>query len=63
MKELVEAIARALVDYPDQVRVHAIEGERVTVIQLRVHPSDVGKMSATTGGWPSLSAPFWVRRA
>lgn len=44
MKELVEAIARALVDYPDQVRVHAIEGERVTVIQLRVHPSDVGKM-------------------
>ena len=42
MKELVETIAKALVDEPDQVQVRVIEGEEVTVLQLRVHPSDLG---------------------
>lgn len=42
MKELVTAIAKALVDNPDQVQVRAIEGEQVTVFELRVHPSDLG---------------------
>jgi hypothetical protein len=36
VKELVEAIAKALVDYPDRVQVRAIEGEEVTIIELRV---------------------------
>ncbi len=49
MKELVEAIARALVDNPDQVQVHAIEGEQVTVLELRVHPSDLGKVIGRQG--------------
>jgi uncharacterized protein len=44
MKELVEAIAKALVDNPDQVQVRAIEGEQVTVFELRVHPSDLGQV-------------------
>jgi uncharacterized protein len=44
MKELVEAIAKALVDSPDQVQVRAIEGEQVTVFELRVHPSDLGQV-------------------
>jgi len=44
MKELVEAIAKALVDNPDQVVVRAVEGEQVTVLELRVHPSDLGKV-------------------
>jgi predicted RNA-binding protein YlqC (UPF0109 family) len=35
MKELIEAMAKALVDNPDQVRVRAIEGEVVTVLELR----------------------------
>ena len=44
MKELVEAIAKALVDNPDQVQVSSIEGEQVTVFELRVHRSDLGQV-------------------
>lgn len=49
MKELVEAIARALVDNPDQVQVKAVEGEQVTVLELRVHPDDLGKVIGRQG--------------
>ena len=49
MKELVEAIAKALVDNPDQVQVRAIEGEQVTVFELRVHASDLGKVIGRQG--------------
>jgi uncharacterized protein len=49
MKELVEAIAKALVDNPDQVQVRAIEGERVTVFELRVHVSDLGQVIGRQG--------------
>lgn len=49
MKELVEAIAKALVDNPEQVEVRAIEGEQVTVLELRVHPSDLGKVIGRQG--------------
>lgn len=54
MKELVEYIARALVDEPDQVRVTAVEGERITVIELRVAPSDLGKVIGKQG-WTARS--------
>ena len=49
MKELVEQIAKALVDNPDQVQVHAVEGEQVTVLELRVAPSDLGKVIGKQG--------------
>ncbi len=49
MKELVEAIAKALVDNPDQVRVRAVEGEQVTVLELRVDPTDLGKVIGRQG--------------
>jgi len=49
MKELIEAIAKALVDNPDQVAVNAVEGEQVTVLELRVHPSDLGKVIGKQG--------------
>jgi predicted RNA-binding protein YlqC (UPF0109 family) len=49
MKELIEAIAKALVDNPDQVSVRAVEGEQVTVLELRVHPSDLGKVIGKQG--------------
>jgi hypothetical protein len=49
MKELVEAIAKALVDNPDQVQVRAVEGEQVTVLELRVHPTDLGKVIGRQG--------------
>lgn len=49
MKELIEDIAKALVDNPDQVQVHPVEGEQVTVLELRVHPSDLGKVIGKQG--------------
>ena len=49
MKELIEAIAKALVDNPDQVQVRPVEGEQVTVLELRVHPSDLGKVIGKQG--------------
>ena len=49
MKELIEMIAKALVDIPDQVVVHAIEGEQSTVLELRVAQSDLGKVIGKQG--------------
>lgn len=49
VKELVEAIAKALVDNPEQVQVRAVEGEQVTVLELRVHPNDLGKVIGRQG--------------
>lgn len=49
MKDLVEMIAKALVDHPDQVQVNAIEGEQVTVLELKVHPEDLGKVIGRQG--------------
>jgi uncharacterized protein len=46
---LIEAIAKALVDHPDQVSVRVVEGEQVTVLELRVHPSEVGIMIGRQG--------------
>jgi predicted RNA-binding protein YlqC (UPF0109 family) len=49
MKELVELIARALVDYPDKVRVKEIEGDQATVLELRVANGDLGKVIGKQG--------------
>ena len=49
MKELVEDIAKALVDIPESVSVDAVEGEQVTVLELRVAPSDLGKVIGKQG--------------
>lgn len=49
MKELVELIARALVDEPDKVSVTEVEGEKITVIELRVAPGDLGKVIGKQG--------------
>ena len=49
MKELIEMIAKALVDSPDQVAVRAIEGEQSTVFELKVAPSDLGKVIGKQG--------------
>jgi predicted RNA-binding protein YlqC (UPF0109 family) len=46
VRELLETIAKALVDNPDQVQVGAIEAEHVTVFELRVHTSDLGKVGS-----------------
>jgi uncharacterized protein len=49
MKDLVESIAKALVDHPDDVQVRAVEGEQVTVLELRVAPDDLGKVIGRQG--------------
>ena len=49
MKELLEYLARALVDKPDNVEVTAVEGERSIILQLRVDPEDVGKVIGKKG--------------
>ncbi len=49
MKELVEQMARVLVDYPDEVSVRAIEGEQTTVLELRVAPGDLGRVIGRQG--------------
>lgn len=49
MKELVERVAKALVDNPEQVVVKEVEGQNVTVIELTVAKSDVGKVIGKHG--------------
>jgi uncharacterized protein len=49
VRELLETIAKALVDNPDEVQVRAVEGEQVTVLELRVHPSDLGRVIGRQG--------------
>jgi predicted RNA-binding protein YlqC (UPF0109 family) len=49
MKELIEMIAKALVDNPDQVVVTEVEGEQTTVLELRVAQSDLGKVIGKQG--------------
>ena len=49
MKELIEYIAKALVDNPDQVKVSEIEGEKTSVIELSVSKEDLGKVIGKQG--------------
>ena len=49
MKELVEVIAKSLVDYPDEVNVTETENEKATVLELRVAQSDMGKVIGKQG--------------
>jgi uncharacterized protein len=49
MRELIEYIAKALVDYPDEVKVSVVEGEVTSVIELRVAKSDLGKVIGKEG--------------
>lgn len=49
MKDLLEEIARALVDHPEDVRVTEVEGEQTTVLELRVRNEDLGKVIGRQG--------------
>ena len=49
MKQLIEDIAKALVDLPDEVTINEIEGEQTTVLELKVAPSDLGKVIGKQG--------------
>jgi len=49
MGELVEILARSLVDSPDEVRVNEIEGTQSVIIELKVAPEDMGKIIGKQG--------------
>jgi predicted RNA-binding protein YlqC (UPF0109 family) len=49
VKEVLEYLARNLVDDPDAVEVTAVEGERSVILQLRVAPDDMGKVIGKGG--------------
>lgn len=48
-KELVEYIVRSLVDQPESVEVNVVEGEKSTILELRVSPDDIGKVIGKQG--------------
>ncbi len=48
-KELVEFLVKSLVDKPEEVNVNVVEGEKSTVIELRVAESDIGKVIGKQG--------------
>ena len=49
MKEVLEVLAKSLVDSPDDVSVTEVEGERETVLELRVAGDDMGKVIGKQG--------------
>lgn len=49
MRQLVEMIAKALVDYPDKVTVEEVESDQAVTLELRVAPEDMGKVIGKQG--------------
>lgn len=49
MKELLEVIAKNLVDHPEQVKVIETQGEKSLVLELKVAPEDMGKVIGKQG--------------
>ena len=49
MKQLIEDIAKALVDVPEEVTVNEVSGEQATVLELKVAPGDLGKVIGKQG--------------
>jgi predicted RNA-binding protein YlqC (UPF0109 family) len=47
--QLVETIVRSLVDNPNEVSVRQIEGERTVIVEVRVAPTDLGKVIGKQG--------------
>lgn len=48
-KDLVEYIAKSLVDQPEEVSVNVVEGEQSTILELKVASNDVGKVIGKQG--------------
>ncbi len=49
VRALIEEISKALVDIPEEVSVREVQGEQVTVLELKVAPSDLGKVIGKQG--------------
>ncbi len=49
MKELVEFIVKSLVDHPEEVIVSEVDGERAVIVEVRLSPTDIGKVIGKNG--------------
>ena len=49
MKELIEYIVRILVDYPEQVQITEVDGEKTAIFELRCNKEDIGKIIGKSG--------------
>jgi len=49
VKELVEQMVKAIVDHPEKVKVTQLDGERSSILELRVAPEDMGKVIGKQG--------------
>ena len=59
-KELVEFVVKSLVDAPDEVSVNVIEGEKSTILELKVAQEDVGNRQAGTYCKSNKDYPFCI---
>ncbi len=46
---MIEFLLKLIVDYPDKVQINEVNEERVTVLEISVHPNDVGKIIGKQG--------------
>jgi len=49
VRELVEFLIKSIVDRPEEVKVHQVEGERTIIFEVRVAPEDLGKVIGKGG--------------
>ena len=49
MKAFIEYVVKALVDYPEQVEIREVDGERTIVFEVRLNPTDIGKVIGKSG--------------
>ena len=49
MKELIKYIVQAMVDHPEQVELSEVKGDRISIIELKVAKSDLGKIIGKQG--------------
>lgn len=49
LREVIETIVKALVDYPEEVTVKEVDGDATIVLELRVAPKDLGKVIGKQG--------------
>ena len=49
MKAFIEYVIKELVDYPEQVDIREVDGERVVVFEVRLNPTDIGKVIGKSG--------------
>ncbi len=63
MKAWLDTTIRSLVDHPESVRISALDGGRTTILEVRCHPEDVGKVIGRNGKTISALRTILATRA